>query len=368
MKKIMIVGGLGSSLLRFRGELIKSWLEKGYRVTAAAPDRDAEDELIGLGVSYYTVPINRTGMNPLHDFILWIKMIGLLKKEQPDYLFLYTVKPVIYGSLAALFWQRIKVFSMITGLGYALSAAGSAKLQKLVLFLYRLALKNNEKVFFQNPDDEALFKAKKMVRKNQVVRVNGSGVDLKYFSPEPSPEGPMRFLMIARLLVEKGVREYVEAARVLKAKYPESQFVLLGWAFKENPSAISKGEVEEWQKEGVVELFSESDDVRPFIARSSVYVLPSYREGTPRTVLEAMAMGRPVVTTAAAGCRETVKEGFNGFLVPVKDALALSEAMEKFILEPGLVQKMGKTSRKLAEEKYDVHMVNRVINDNMGIL
>lgn len=368
MKKIMIVGGLGSSLLRFRGELIKSWLEKGYRVTAVAPGREAEGTLKSLGVAYYTVPLSRTGMNPLHDFMVWIKMIWLLKRERADYLFLYTVKPVIYGSLAAVPWRRVKVFSMITGLGYVFSATGVGKLQKLVIFLYRLALRRNEKVFFQNPDDEELFKEKKLVLDNQVARVNGSGVNLTYFQPESLPEGAIQFLLIARLLAEKGIREYVQAARILRARYSEPQYALVGWAFENNPAAIGPDEIERWRKEGVVEIFDETEDVRPFIAGSSVYVLPSYREGTPRTVLEAMAMGRPVVTTDTPGCRETVKEGFNGFLVPVKDPGALAEAMEKFILEPGLVASMGKASRSMAVEKYDVHKVNRVINETMGLL
>jgi len=365
----MIVAGLGPSLVLFRGDLIKDWLQKNVNVVAAAPGNDVETQLKAMGASYRSIPLNRTGLNPFRDLALFFKLKRLLKEEKPGYLFCYTAKPVIYGSLAALFNRQVRVFVMITGLGYAFVADSwkGLLLQKLVIYLYRIALSGSEKVFFQNPDDQEEFLKFKITRREKMALINGSGVNTSYFSPVPLPEKQICFLMIARLLREKGVTEYIEAAEIVKQRHPEVRFVLIGWSFEENPSAIGQDQVKKWKQEGNVEIYGETNDVRPYISDSSVYVLPSYREGTPRTVLEAMSMGRPIITTDVPGCRETVIEGRNGYLVPVKDVSALVEAMEKFILKPELLNHMGIESRKLAEQKYDVHKVNRVINKEMGI-
>ncbi len=369
MAKIMIVAGLGSSLIRFRGDLIKSWLGLGYEVVAAAPGSEVEQQLAELGVSYFKIPLKRTSLNPLTDLVLTCSLSRLLKKEKPAYLFLYTVKPVIYGSLAALLNRKVKVYAMITGLGYAFSGKPGKRtfLQRLVTRLYGFALQRNSLVFFQNPDDRDAFVEMRIVAADRALQVNGSGVNVDYFRPAGLPIGPPVFLLIARLLREKGIIEFIEAARLIKAKYPETCFRVVGWSFNDNPSAISAAQVEEWQGEGFVEIYGKTDDVRPYIAAASVYVLPSYREGTPRTVLEAMAMGRPIITTAVPGCRETVSGGLNGFLVPVRDSEALAKAMERFIAEPELIARMGAESRIIAEEKYDVHKVNKVINEAMGL-
>ena len=367
MAKIMIVAGLGSSLIRFRGDLIKSWLGLGYDVVAAAPGREVEQQLKELGVPYYSIPLKRTSLNPLADLALTCSLIRIIKKEKPAYLFLYTVKPVIYGSLAALLNRKVKVYSMITGLGYVFSGKPGKRtfLETLVTWLYGFALKRNKLVFFQNPDDCNAFINLKIVTADKALQINGSGVNVDYFKPVNLPIGPPAFLLIARLLREKGIAEFMEAARVIKTKYPETRFSMVGWSFDENPSAISATQVEQWLDEGFVEIYGETDDVRPYIAAASVYVLPSYREGTPRTVLEAMAMGRPIITTDVPGCRETVVDGLNGFLVPVRDSEALVKAMERFIKEPELITQMGAESHRIAEEKYDVHKVNNVINEAM---
>ena len=369
MVKVMIVAGLDLSLILFRRELIESWLQIDCSVVAAAPNRKVEGALKEIGVRYHTLPLERTGLNPVKDLILLCSLIRLFRKESPDCLYLYTIKPVIYGSLAARVMPSCRVFSMITGLGYAFTRSEDEGklLRKLLVFLYRIALKRNRKVFFQNPDDESFFVDNGIVEPDKVVRVNGSGVNIDYYSMTPHNKGEVSFLLIARLLKEKGIVEYIEAARKIKTKYPEARFMLVGWSFDDNPTAIGQEQIEEWQKEGIVEIYGETDDVRPYIAKAAVYVLPSYREGTPRTVLEAMAMGRAVITTDVPGCRETVIEGRNGFLVPVKDSGALAEAMENFIENPALVEHMGAESRKIAEDKYDVQKVNRVINREMGL-
>jgi glycosyltransferase involved in cell wall biosynthesis len=369
MKKVLIVAGFSRSLKNFRGDLIKSWLKKGYGIIAAAPGNEAETWLEELGASYYSIPLSRTGLNPFKDIYLMLQLKKIIKVENPDYLFLYTIKPVIYGSLAAYFYKQCQVFSMITGLGYVFTEGliQNTLLQKIVVLLYRIALKRNNKGFFQNPDDIDFSIKLKMVNPEKVVLVNGSGVNLDYYQQTVLPTGPITFLLISRLIKEKGISEYVEAAGFIKAKYPEVIFKMIGWELEGGQSAISQEQVKIWQQQGNVDIIGETDDVRPYIESASVYVLPSYREGTPRTVLEAMAMGRAIITTDVPGCRETVVEGLNGFLVSAGDSTALASAMEYFVNQPELIESMGKASRKIAEEKYDVQKVNQVINEAMGL-
>ncbi len=368
-KKIMIIAGFDQSLPLFRRELIESWLELGYDVVAAAPGNRVAGQLKEMGVSYRQVPLERAGMDPIKDLRLFFSLISLIRKEKPDLLFLYTIKPVIYGALASIFSRKTTAYALITGLGYAFMAENEGSyLRKLIVFLYRQSLKACRKVFFQNPDDKKIFVKEKIVGEEKTVLVNGSGVNLEHFKQAPLPEGFLSFLMIARLLKEKGVVEYVKASKMLKEKYPGVLFKLVGWVFEDNPTAVNKKQLEEWKNEGCIELYGETEDVRSFLAGCSVYVLPSYREGTPRTVLEAMATGRPVITTDVPGCRETVKDGVNGILVPIKDAEALANAMERFILDDAIIEKMVKESRKMAEEKYDVHKVNLAINRAMGLI
>lgn len=370
MSKILIIAGLGSSLERFRGDLIKSWLDKGYIVHAAAPEEEAIPALVKRGVIYHQIPLARTSLNPFKDLKLFLIMCKLTIKIKPDYLFLYTIKPVIYGSIAAYCREKSKVFSMITGLGFVYTTTDYKNrwIQGLVSFLYKVALLRNEKVFFQNPDDRSLFSTKEIVTPKKTILVNGSGVDLNYYRPVELPEGPPVFLLIARMLREKGIYEYIEAASLIKDRHPEVVFRIIGWELEGGASVISSSQIAQWKEKNTIDILGVVEDVRPYIGGCSVYVLPSYREGTPRTVLEAMAMGRPIITTDTPGCRETVVDGVNGFLVPVKDSETLAAAMEKFILNPELIPIMGRESRLIAEEKYDVHKVNDVINRAMSLI
>jgi glycosyltransferase involved in cell wall biosynthesis len=368
--RILIIASLDSSLIRFRGDLIKSWIAAGYEVHAAAPGMSTKESMHKLGAEYYSLPLKRVGLNPLEDIYLLYSLIMLMVKIKPGYMFLYTAKPVIYGSIAAYFCRPCQVYAMITGLGSVFTdiKIKSKIIRLLITVLYKIGLKRNRTVFFQNPDDLKLFTERNIVNQTKAVLVNGSGVNLDYFRFVPAVVEPIVFLLIARLMFEKGIVEYVEAARLIKARYPQAIFRLVGWRLESGLGMIADKQVEVWKNEGVVQIAGETDDVRPFIAESSVYVLPSYREGTPRTVLEAMAMGRPIITTDAPGCRETVTDGVNGYLVPTRDIKALAAAMERFILEPELISQMGKASRKIAEDKYDVQKVNKVINKAMGLL
>jgi glycosyltransferase involved in cell wall biosynthesis len=368
--KIVVVAGHAKSLINFRGPLLIALATAGHEVIACAPEADAEvaARLGTAGVRYCVVPLERTGMNPVKDLLSLVRLTLFFRTLRPDIVFSYTVKPVIYGSLAAKFAGVPAIHSMITGLGYAFLGEGLKGLliNRMVTSLYRAALSVNASVFFQNPDDRSLFVKSRIVHEDKTILINGSGVDIDHFVVAPCSTEPI-FLMIARLLRDKGVVEYVEAAKTLKSRHPRAVFLLLG-PLDSNPAAISKSTLDAWQREGIIDYLGSTDDVRPFIRSASVYVLPSYREGTPRTVLEAMAMGLPVVTTDAPGCRETVTDGDNGFIVPVKDVAALASAMERFIEDPSLINRMGQRGREIAVEKYDVHKVNAVIMTSMGIM
>lgn len=379
MKFLMICSYLPSAL-NFRGKLLEAIQAKGYEIHVFAPDltdfADELNQLQQLGYQVHEIPMQRTGTNPLKDLNTLMEIYRLIRQIQPDVVLSYTIKPVIYGTLAAWLMKVPKRFALITGLGYAFQNVESGKrsiFQKMVHGLYAQALKHADKVFFQNPDDLKLFQDMHLLETSKpTVVVNGSGVNVQDFEVMPLPlnaQGQVKasFLLIARLLGDKGVREYAEAARIIKAKYPETEFHLVGW-IDDNPSAISQAELDTWVSEKTVNYWGKLSDVRPAISASSVYVLPSYREGTPRTVLEAMAMGRAVITTDAPGCRETVSNGVNGYLVGVKSVDDLVQSMQYFIEDPKLITYMGQRSREIALNKYDVHQVNTHMMTEMEMI
>ncbi len=373
MKTFLLIASFPDSLIKFRGPLLRALVAKGLDVHVAAPDLadvlDIRTELEALGITLHDIGLKRTGTNPVADLATVAELWRLMRRIRADYVLGYTIKPVIYGSMAAWLANVPNRFALVTGLGYAFTGDASGKrglLRKLIQRLYRFGLSKSRKVFFQNPDDEALFRQLGLLPADiPSCVVNGSGVDVADYALAPLPEKPS-FLLIARLLGDKGVREYAQAARKVKAQYPDAVFRLVGW-IDDNPDAISQQELDGWVNTGTVEFLGKLADVRPAIADCNVYVLPSYREGTPRTVLEAMAMGRPVITTDAPGCRETVTDGDNGFLVPVQAVNELAAAMVKFIENPELVAGMGERSRLVAEQKYDVHRVNEFMLGEMGV-
>lgn len=377
--RFMLIASHPRSIQNFRGKLIKALKEKGYEIHIVTPklknDSEIFKELNLLGYTVHEIPMQRTGTNLIEDTKTLKALYSTLKAVQPTYVLAYTIKPVIYGMLAAWAARVPNRFALITGLGYAfqqVEETGKRSIfQKIIHELYHQALAKTNKVFFQNPDDLNLFKQLKLIKsQTPTVIVNGSGVDTSEYSPIELPKvndrPQIRFLLIARLLKDKGVREYIRAAEVILSKYPDVQFDLVG-RIDTNPAAIPEHEVKTWVNKGIVNYWGELNDVRPAISASSIYVLPSYREGTPRTVLEAMAMGRPIITTDAPGCRETVTDGLNGFLVPVKSVDNLVEAMEKFISNPGSISRMGKAARKMVEDKFDVHHVNEIMIKEMGL-
>lgn len=370
MARVVVVAGIAKSLINFRGHLLIELVRRGHWVYACAPEDSPEitQQLARMGVTYASIPMARTGINPLADLAYMCRLRRVFRAIRPDVVLGYTIKPVIYGSLAARLAGVDRICSMITGLGYAFSAGGlKARLvERVAKVLYRLALRGNDVVFFQNPDDQQLFTDLGLVSNRQSCLINGSGIDLQQFVPAPFPDSPA-FLLIARLLRDKGISEYAKAAESVRRRYPNARFRLVGM-FDSSLNGISPMEVDAWCKAGTIEYLGELADVRPAIADSSVFVLPSfYREGTPRTILEAMAMGRPIITTDAPGCRETVEQGVNGYLVPPRDVDALTIAMESFIQDPDSVARMGEASRRIAVDKYDVRKVTASILDAMQL-
>ncbi|TIM16074.1 MAG: glycosyltransferase family 4 protein [Mesorhizobium sp.] len=367
---VLFLGSFAPSIVNFRGPLIKAAIAKGHAVHAAAPDmsNDLMEAFCELGAQPHQVVMGRSSFNPLSDVATFRSLKALFRAVNPDVVIPYTIKPVIWGTLAARAVGVRRIVPLISGLGYAFTAGYQPKrllARAIATALYRLALARADFVLFQNPDDMALFRSLRLLPKQvPSAVVNGSGIDLSHFAPVPMPEDPA-FLMIARLLGDKGIREFGDAARLVKARHPKVSIRLVGYLDK-SPDCISQAELNAIMEAGV-EFIGRLEDVRPAIAQSSVFVLPSYREGTPRSVLEAMAMGRAVITTDAPGCRETVEVGRNGYLVPPKDAAALSVAMMRFAENPGLAGRMGAESRRIAEEKYDVNLVNVEIMRHAGL-
>ncbi len=373
MMRVAVLGGAARDLVNFRGHLISELAKAGHTVFGIAPGGTPEirEALAGLGATYVPIDTDRTGHNPVKDVLTALRLWKIFRKLKLDALLAYEIKSVVFGTLAARFAGVSKRYAMITGRGSTLQGhVESAKerlVRGLVKLMYRVALKRTHGVFFQNTDDLAFF-AREGMLSDLVARtiINGSGVDLEHFARHVRPEGPLTFLFVGRLLKDKGIREYVEACRLLRERHVSARFRILG-PLDTNPKAIKLEQLQAWAREGIVEYLGEAKDVRPILSQAHVLVLPSYGEGTPRSVLEGMSMGLAIVTTEAPGCRETVMDGLNGFLVPVGDAEALAEAMGRLGEDPGLIDQFGARSRQLAEQKYDVRLVSAEIMGFMGL-
>ena len=374
MKHILIISSNAHSLINFRLPLIKELLAKGNKVSVAAPKYkftdDLQNQLNDLGVNINIFSLSRSGLNFFQDFKSLREIRFILNNCKPDIVISYTAKPVIYTGIILRNFPKIKFYPLITGLGYAFTAGNTLKrliLKYIMIILYRLGLKYAEKIIFQNKDDKNFFYKLNIIKKNNLTRVvNGTGVDLNAFPFSDLPTKPI-FLMIARLLVDKGVREYVEASRIVRSRIPGTIFQLVGY-LDENPSGIQLGELETWIKQGDIQYLGKIDKVQSILKSCKYYVLPSYREGTPRSTLEALATGRPIITTDVPGCRETVIHKKNGLLVPPKSSKALAEAMISLLNEKEeTIQAMGKESYSIAKEKYQIEKVNKSILSIIGL-
>jgi glycosyltransferase involved in cell wall biosynthesis len=367
---VLILAGNARSLIANRGDLIHDMRNAGLDVAAAVPIADYLPEVEELGITIYPIEMGRTGINPVHDLKTLWSLFRLIRRLKPKVVFGYTIKPVVYGSIAAKAAGVPRIYSMITGLGHVFTTDSpkNRRLQKVVSLLYRAGLACNQRVFFQNPDDLQEFTERGILRDaGKAVRTYGSGVDMQRFVATPLPEGNLTFLFIGRLLTEKGVAEFCEAAGQLHAEHPSARFIAVGPHDPNLPHSCAVEDLQRWKEEGCVEFIGGVSDVRPWIAQCSVFVLPSYREGTPRSVLEAMSMRRPIITSDAPGCRETVEDGVNGFLVAPRTSAPLLEAMRRFAEQPALVPQMAEASRALVERHYDVRKVNKVILEAMEL-
>lgn len=355
--KIALASNTAWYVWKFRLTLAQALKEAGHEVVALAPRDDYAERIEEEGFRFVSLELDNKGLNPARDLQFFLRLLKWLRQEKPDVFLGYTIKPNVYGGLACR-WLGIASIHNVSGLGTAFLREGL--LTAIAGLLYRTGLKRAWKVFFQNRDDRAEFLRRRLVREKQTDVLPGSGVDLGRFAPveEGAGEGPVRFLLLARLMGDKGVFEYVEAARRLKAKGVEATCRLGGFLDVKNRTAISREDVEGWVREGVVEYLGEADDVRPFIGDSDCVVLPSYREGTPRSLLEAASMAKPVIATDVPGCRNVVEDGLTGFLCRMRDAGDLAEKMERVI---GMSREeraaMGRAGRAKMEREYDEGIV-----------
>ena len=350
------------NIANFRQGLVRALQSAGYQPVIIAPQDSAADaRMRGLGVERVPIEIDRAGLNPFADFRLFLRYRSLLKRLRPAAYLGYTIKPNIYGSLAAAS-LGIPALPNVSGLGTAFIQGGG--LRALVTRLYRIGFARAPVVFFQNEDDRDLFVARRIVRPAQARVLPGSGVDLEHFAPAPLLEGSPVFLFIGRLLRDKGVGEFVEAARSIRREYPHARFQLLGGLDEGNRTGIRQPELDSWVAERIVEHLGTTDDVRPFIAAASAVVLPSYREGLPRSLLEAAAMARPLIASDVPGCRDVIEDGVNGFLCKVRDSAALAEAMRRLASLPRARQlAMGKAGRRRVQERFSEALVVRAYLD-----
>jgi glycosyltransferase involved in cell wall biosynthesis len=357
--KILLSSNTAWYLWKFRLSLALALKAEGHEVVAVAPRDGHERKLEEAGIRFVDVALDNSGMNPVRDLRFLVRLFLILRRERPGAFLGYTIKPNVYGGLACR-WLGIPSIHNVSGLGTAFMKKGI--LSRIACGLYRVGLGWAHRVFFQNAEDCREFLELRLVEKSVVDVLPGSGVDLERFAPTkrlPSASGePVRFLLVARLIWDKGVGEYVEAARRLHRDGVSARFQLGGFLDVKNRTAISRADVDSWIRDGTIEYLGAADDVRPWMAEADCVVLPSYREGTPRSLLEAASMALPIVTTDAPGCRNVVQDGVNGFLCRARDAADLANKLRTMAeLSPDQREAMGRASRAKMVEEYDERIV-----------
>ena len=356
-KTVLISINSSWNIVNFRAGLIRALSADNYRVISAAPADAHTERLRGMVAEHYELAMESDGTSPLRDLALILRYWKLLRRTRPDIMLTYTIKPNIYGAIAARLCG-VPVIANVSGLGTAFIR--TTWLTRVVKHLYRLAFRQVALVFFQNAVDRDLFIAQKLVAREKTDLLPGSGVDLAYFHPSHAvaDDGQVRFVLIGRMVWDKGIAEYVAAARLVKQQYPQVQFHLVGAQHVKNKTAIAPTTLAEWNQEGIVQYLGESDDIREVIAQHSCVVLPSYREGMSRVLLEAAAMGKPLIATNVPGCADVVEDGVNGLLCAAQDAASLADAMLRFLALPVAERAaMGVASRRKAEKEFDEQRV-----------
>jgi len=357
--KIVLASNTAWYLWKFRLTLAQALREAGHEVVAVAPRDGYVPKLEEAGVRFIPLPMDNAGTNPVRDLLFLFRLLRLLRRERPGVYLGYTIKPNVYGGMACR-WLGIPSIHNVSGLGTAFMKKGV--LSRIACLLYRTGLGRATRVFFQNNEDRSEFVGLGLAPENITDVLPGSGVDLERFASryEHSGEkpGPVRFILIARLIWDKGIGEYVAAARQLQQEGIAAKFQLAGFLEVKNRTAVSRTDVDSWVREGVIEYLGETDDVRAWMAQADCVVLPSYREGTPRSLLEAASMAKPVITTDAPGCRNVVKDGVSGFLCQVRDADDLADKMRRIANMTAIERaKMGRAGRAKMEREYDEHIV-----------
>lgn len=355
--KILFSANTAWSMLNFRKGLIQHLLTQGYQIIILAPHDAFSEKLAVLGCTVIDLPMSAKGVNPLKDIQLTYFLFGIYRSLQPDFIIHYTIKPNIYGSLAA-HMAGIPSIAITTGLGYTF--VNNNLVSRIARRLYKFSFRFPKEIWFLNEDDRQTFLNYGLVAREKAVLLHGEGVDLQHFTPrlQLQTDENFRFLLIARMLWDKGVGEYVEAARIVQASYPNAVFQLLGACGVPNPSVISREQIAKWELEGLVEYLGTTDDVRPFIAQADCVVLPSYREGIPRTMIESAAMAKPLIVSDAPGCRDVVRDGITGYICAVKDADALARCCLHLLEQPPLKrEQMGYSGRAFMAEVFDEQKV-----------
>ena len=367
-EKIMVISPKNKTVFNFRGDLIKEFINKGYEVVVTGPNDDFVDDIKALGAEFVKVPCVKDNTSILNDLSYCKNLYKVIRKYKPNKIFSYTIKPVIYGSIAGGLAGVKEIYPMMTGLGrvYGIDSLKTRIIRLITGILYKIGFAFCKKVIFQNWDDLELFVKLRYLPRTKCEKIDGSGVNMNRFEFCELPDKPV-FLMISRIIKEKGVFEFCEAAKTVKEKYPEAEFVLLG-GYDESFGAIKPEQMETYTTAGIVKIPGEVKDVSPVLKDAFCFVLPTYyREGIPRTILEAMATGKPILTTDWVGTREAVEDGENGFLVPIKDSKALGEKMIYMIENKEQTKLMGKASYKICQEKFDVNIINEKMLEFMEI-
>ena len=375
-KKIILIGTVASSFYGFRSELVKNLNLKNITVYAFTTDNDVLEleKISELGAIPISYQLNRGGLNPLADMLATFKLAQQIKQLKPDLVFSYFAKPVIFGTLAAKIAKVPKIIGMLEGLGYTFTdqpngLSSKTKLIKAIqVFLYKLALPKLDQLILLNHDDKTDLLINNDIAVKETYILGGIGLDLNQYKYSPvTKDLPIQFLFIGRLLKEKGIHDFIAAAQIVKQKFPQTTFTVLGGIDEANLGALTQGELTQYIDQNVIDYPGHVENIAEWIKQSHVFVLPSYREGVPRSTQEAMAIGRPVITTDVPGCRDTVIDGVNGFLVPKWNPQALAEKMIYFIEHPEQVRMMGDQSHKIAIEKFDAEKVNQRLLEILGI-
>ena len=374
-KKIVLLGITGASLYGFRADLIRKLVAEKHQVYAFTSEYSDQclEKINALGAIPITYELSRGGLNPFADLSSLIQLTKKIKQLRPDIVFSYMVKPVIYGSIAAKLAKIPHIIGMLEGLGYTFTEQPQGQtiktkiIRNIQVLLYRLAFPCLDQIIFLNSDDKQDLMDRYRLFVPETHILGGIGLDLIQFPYTEAKTLPIKFLFIGRLLKEKGVFELIEAIRLVKRKYPSAHFTILGAIDHENLGALKQEILDQLLQENLFEYPGHVSNIQDWIKDTSVFILPSYREGVPRSTQEAMAIGRPIITTDAPGCRETVIDGVNGFLVPKWNIQALADKILYFIEHPEQVNVMGMKSRQIAQEKFDVNRVNEKLFEIMGL-